>query len=174
MAKSAARTVPEYLEALPPERRAVVAKVRSLVRKHLPRGYEEAMDWGMICWQIPLARYPETYNGHALGYVALGARKDCFGLYLFGPYMDEGIDAALRGAYKAAGRKLDMGKSCLTFRDYDDLHAEAIAATVAALPVEDYLRLYEKSRPPKKKAGGAKKASTAKKKPGTKKPEKKK
>jgi hypothetical protein len=151
MVSSVAVRVPDYLAELPAERRAVVSRVRELVRKSLPPGYEEAMNWGMICWQIPLSRYPDTYNGQPLGYVALAAQKGCYGLYLIGPYMDSGRDAALREAYRLAGKKLDMGKSCVRFRSLDDLLLPAIAEAVASLPVDEYLRLYEKNRPKKKK-----------------------
>ena len=58
-----AKTVGEYLDALPPERRTVVSKVRSLVKKHLPKGYQEEMNWGAITYAIPLKTFPETYNG---------------------------------------------------------------------------------------------------------------
>jgi hypothetical protein len=150
MVSSVAARVSDYLAELPAERRAVVSRVRDLVRGSLPPGYEEAMNWGMICWQIPLARYPDTYNGQPLGYVALAAQKTCYGLYLIGPYMDNGRDVALREAYRMAGKKLDMGKSCVRFKSLDDLLVPAIAEAVASLPVDEYLRLYEKNRPKKK------------------------
>lgn len=150
MVSSVAARVSDYLEDLPAERRAVVARVRDLVRSSLPPGYEEAMNWGMICWQVPLARYPDTYNAQPLGYVALAAQKSCYGLYLMGPYMDTGQDAALREAYRRAGKKLDMGKSCVRFKSFDDLHEPAIAEAIASLTVEQYLALYEKNRPKKK------------------------
>ncbi|MGH9173010.1 MAG: DUF1801 domain-containing protein, partial [Vicinamibacterales bacterium] len=66
MATSKAATVREYLQALPDDRRKVIAKVRSVIRKHLPKGYEEAMNWGAITYQVPLKRYPDTYNGQPL------------------------------------------------------------------------------------------------------------
>ena len=95
MVKSAAKTVDEYLAELPEDRREVVSEVRNLVRKNLPKGYEEAVNWGMLCWEIPLARYPHTYNGQPLGYVALAAQKNYFALYL-PTYMDPKLDKALK------------------------------------------------------------------------------
>jgi hypothetical protein len=69
MASSSAVTVREYLTALPSVRRQVVAAIREVILRHLPDGYAETMNWGMISYEIPLARYPETYNGHPLSYV---------------------------------------------------------------------------------------------------------
>ena len=150
MVSSAAATVSEYLGELPAERRAVIAKVRALVRKSLPKGYEERMNWGMICWQVPLKRKPDTYNGQPICYVALAAQKNNYALYLTGLYMDRKHAAALRAARGKSGKKLDMGKSCLRFKALDDLPAEAIGASIASIPVEECIRLHETLHPGKK------------------------
>lgn len=63
---SKAATVTEYLQALPDDRRKEIAKVRSVIRKHLPKGYEEAMTYGLITYQVPLRKYPDTHNGWPL------------------------------------------------------------------------------------------------------------
>ncbi|QJR11338.1 hypothetical protein DSM104443_02413 [Usitatibacter rugosus] len=150
MVSSAAATVSQYLGELPAERRAVVSKVRTLVRKSIPKGYEECMNWGMICWQVPLKRAPDTYNGKPLCYVALAAQKNNYALYLMGPYIDRKQAAALRAARGKSGKKLDMGKSCLRFKALDDLPVEAIGASIASIPVDECIRLHEKQHPRKK------------------------
>src|SRR5918998_6950584 len=113
MAQSAAATVAEYLAELPPARRAVVAAVRDVVRGALPDGYVETMNWGMISYEIPLSRYPTTYNGRPLSYAALAAQKSHYALYLMGACADPAHAAALESAFAAAGKRMDMGKSCL-------------------------------------------------------------
>jgi hypothetical protein len=45
-----------------------------------------------------------------------------------------------------AGKKLDMGKSCLRFKDLDDLPLDATERIVAAVPVDDFIARYEASR----------------------------
>jgi hypothetical protein len=149
MVSSAAPTVPAYLKELPAERRAVVSKVRALVRRHLPPGYRESMGYGMIGYSIPLARYPDTHNGQPLGYVGLAAQKNNYALYLMGCYMDRKSEALLREAFRKAGKKPDMGKCCLRFRSLDDLPLDTIGALVASMPVEAFVALYEKNRPKK-------------------------
>src|SRR5437660_251450 len=74
MAKSNAATVQEYLEELPEDRRAVVSAVRDVVLANLPAGYREAMNYGMIGYEVPLERFPDTYNGQPLSYVCLAAQ----------------------------------------------------------------------------------------------------
>ncbi|GMU67092.1 MAG: hypothetical protein AMXMBFR36_33660 [Acidobacteriota bacterium] len=146
MVQSGAKSVEAYLKELPPERREAVAAVRALVLDHLPAGYVEAMRWGMICYEIPLERYPETYNGQPLAYVALAAQKNHYSVYLNGVYADSSEERALRDAFAAAGKKLDIGKSCVRFRKLADLELPAIARAVASTPPDAYIARYEASR----------------------------
>jgi hypothetical protein len=140
------RNPAEYLAGLPAERRAVVAKVRGLIRRHLPRGYRECVRWGMLSYEIPLSRYPETYNGQPLAYVALAAQKNHCALYLMGTYADGQQSARLAAAFKKAGKRVDMGKSCLRFRSLDDLPLAAIGETIASTSPERFIALYEAGR----------------------------
>jgi hypothetical protein len=146
MVSSAATSVDAYLAELPPERREVIAKVRDFVRHHLPKGYEEVMNWGMVTWEIPLSRYPETYNKQPLAYAALAAQKNNYALYLNVTYQDGVEDRSLRDAYAKAGKKLDMGKSCLRFKKLEDLLWEPIGKVIAGTSVDAYIARYEENR----------------------------
>ncbi len=146
MPRSDAVSVADYLASLPPERRAVVARVRDLVNARLPAGYAETMAFGMIGWGVPLARYPDTYNKQPLGYVALAAQKNGYSLYLMGVYAIAEQERKLRAAAAAMGKKLDMGKSCLRFKKPEDLPLEAIGDLIAEVGVDDYIAVYEASR----------------------------
>jgi hypothetical protein len=146
MVRSAAKTVDEYLAGLPDDRREVVAEVRKLIRKHLPKGYEEAVNFGMLCYQIPLAKYPDTYNGQPLGYVALASQKNYCALYLMTPYMDPSQAAELKAAFDQAGKKMNMGKSCLRFKTVEDLPLPALGKIIASTPPAKYIALHESIR----------------------------
>ena len=146
MASSKAKTVDDYLAELPEDRRAVVSAVRDLVNRHLPDGYVETMSWGMVSWEIPLSRYPTTYNKQPLSYVALAAQKQHYALYLTACQANSAQDVMLRNAYADAGRKLDMGKSCLRFKALEELLPEVVGAVVASTPVDAHIAQYEASR----------------------------
>ncbi|MET0400604.1 MAG: DUF1801 domain-containing protein [Longimicrobiaceae bacterium] len=146
MASSSAATVEEYLQQLPPERREVVSALRDVVLRNLPEGYRESMSFGMIGYGIPLERYPDTYNKQPLAYAALAAQKNHYALYLMCVYQDPQTEAAFREAFAAAGKKLDMGKSCVRFRSLDDLPLDVVGRTIAATPPEELIRQYEASR----------------------------
>lgn len=146
MVSSRAETVAAYLAELDEDRRAIVSAVREVVNANLPAGYEEAMNWGMITWQIPLERYPDTYNGQPLAYAALASQKQYVSLYLHGVYADEAVAAAFVERYRATGRTPNMGKSCVRFKRLEDLPLDLVADTIAALGVDAYLARYEASR----------------------------
>ncbi len=147
MASNPATTVAKYLASLPPERRKVVAAMRKLVLKHLPAGYKETMGWGMIGYGSPLEVYPDTYNGQPLCYAALAAQKNHYALYLMCAYADTRQYAALEKAFTRAGKRLDMGKSCLRFKEIEDLPLEAIGKVIASTPPKKFIAIYEASRP---------------------------
>jgi len=88
MVSSDAATVDQYLAELPDDRRAAISAVRNVILANLPDGYEETMRWGMISYEIPLARYPDTYNGQPLSYAALVSQKRHMAVYLNGIYAD--------------------------------------------------------------------------------------
>ena len=136
----------EYLDELPPERAEVVRRVRDTIVRRLPPGYEETMNWGMISYEIPLERYPDTYNGQPLGVLALAAQARHYSLYLNAAYTSPELMERLRAAYAAANIKFDMGKSCLRFRNLAGIDLDAIGDIVASVTPERYIEQYEASR----------------------------
>jgi uncharacterized protein YdhG (YjbR/CyaY superfamily) len=143
--KSTATTADEYLAELPPERREAIARVRQVILDHLPEGYVEDMQWGMITYSVPLERYPDTYNGQPLALAALASQKRHMALYLMGVYGAR--DEAFRAAYRATGKRLDMGKSCVRFRSLDDLPLALVGETLASMPVDELIRQHEAAHP---------------------------
>lgn len=135
-----------YLDGLEPGRRTVVEQVRQLVDAAVPAGYEQTVDFGMITWCVPLERFPDTYNGHPLGYVSLASQKRHLSLYLMGLYSRTEAELDFRARWTAGGRRLDMGKACLRFRSVEDLDVSLLQEAIAATGVEDYLALYAAAR----------------------------
>src|SRR5438445_6362241 len=114
--QSSARTVEEYLEALPEERRAAISAVREVVLANLPAGYAEVMQYGMIGYVVPHRLYPAGYHckpSDPLPYAALGSQKNHMAIYLCTVYGNKETESWFRKAYQATGKKLDMGKSCV-------------------------------------------------------------
>ena len=137
--KSSAKTIEDYLNELPPDRKEAVATVRLVVLNHLPKGYEEVMNWGMITYQVPLTAYPDTYNGKPLMYAALANQKNHMAIYLCGLYCISGLKERFQKAFEATGKKLNMGASCIRFKKLDDLPFDLIGNTIATVDMETFV-----------------------------------
>ena len=180
MQVAGATSVQTYLAGLPPERRAVVARVRDVVNACVPAGYVESLGYGMIMWSVPLSRFPNTYNGQPLCCVALAAQKNHYALYLMGCYGNAVLDAELQAGFARDGKKLDMGKACLRFQHVEDLSLPAIEQVIRKVSPELMMEWHEMAHSPAarekrrtaRRAAGAMKAEA--KKPAAKKPKAKK
>jgi hypothetical protein len=133
VARSSAATPDDYIAELDAARAAELTQVRDAINAALDGGFVERMAWGMISWDVPLEVSGPTYNGQPLSCVALAAQKNHLALYL--TCLDGSAERTQRlaQAFAEAGRKLDMGKSCIRFRCADDLALEAIAAELGTL-----------------------------------------
>ena len=140
------RSVTDFLAQLPAARRKELQRVRSVVRKHLPAGYEETLTRGMIVYEVPLRRYADTYNGHPLWYAALASQKAYLALHLMPVYGSATLAQKLRDGFKAAGKKLDMGKACIRFRTADDLALDTIGEVVGSTSVERFVTIAQAAR----------------------------
>jgi len=142
---SDASSVSEYLDALPEDRRAAIGAVRDVILANLPAGVEEGMNWGMIAYEIPLSTKPDTYNGQPLMYAALASQKNHMAVYLSGIYGSEPLRERFEAAYRASGKRMDVGKSCVRFRKLEDLPLDVIADAIAAVSVDDFVAAYDRA-----------------------------
>lgn len=146
MASSAAASVTQYLAELPAERRSAIAALRSRIKRALPRGFAETMQYGMISYVIPLSRYPDTYNGQPLAVLSLASQKQYMSLYLLGLYGSPKLRAWFERGYAASGKRLNMGKSCLRFKQLDDLALPLVLEALGKVGVDDLIAMAEASR----------------------------
>ena len=147
MARTEAQTVNGYLSELPPERREAIDALRRVILDHLPEGFEESMQFGMIGYVIPLERYPVTYNQQPLMYAALASQKNYMSLYLMNIYGHSKTQQWFIDEFLASGKRLDMGKSCIRFKKLEELPIELIGKAIARTSVGDFIEIYEASRP---------------------------
>jgi hypothetical protein len=144
--QSKAKTVQEYLSELPDDRLEAIDAVREVILENLPEGFEEAMNWGMITYQVPLSRYPDTYNKKPLMMAALASQKNHMAVYLTGVYADAESRVRFTDAYKETGKRMDMGQSCVRFRKLDDLPLDLVGKAIAEYSVDEFIELNERVR----------------------------
>ncbi len=150
-------TVQDYLASLPEDRREALQAVRKVILKNLPKGYEEGIQYGMIGYFVPHSIYPDGYHcdpKQPLPFGGLASQKNHMSMYLFCLYCDpEGKDRFVR-EWKATGKKLDMGSSCIRFKKLEDVPLDVLGAAIKRTPVKDFIAVYEANtkRPTKKTA----------------------
>ena len=145
---SKATTAKEYIDDLPEDRRKAIRKVRAAVNRALPKGYKEGMQYGMLGWFVPHSKYPAGYHcdpQQPVPFAGLASQKNYMSLYLMSVYTSAEGAERFHEAYRATGKKLDMGKSCVRFKTLDDLPLDLIAETISAIDVNAFIKVYEDS-----------------------------
>ena len=152
MVSSQASSVEQYLAELEPSRRHEIQTVRTWLLERLPEGLEEQMNWGMISYQVPLSRFPNTYNDQPLLFAALASQKHKISLYLMSIYAFEDKREKFESDWQASGKKFDVGKSCIRFRTVADIPADIVKEAIGAVSVEQYLEQYQLLREKRREA----------------------
>ncbi len=146
MVSSSAATVEQYLNELSAERRSAISQLLNLVRENLPKGFDEAMAWGMIVFQVPLNVSGPTYNQQPLAAVALASQKNYISFYLTSIYASKELTAEFHQRWERSGKKLDMGKSCVRFKTLDEADLETLGWAVSLLNPEQFTQMYLRAR----------------------------
>lgn len=164
--QSKAATVPEYLASLPADRRETIDALRAIILKNIDKGFEERMGYGMMGYAVPHSIFPAGYHcdpKQPLPFAGMASQKQGISLYLMHLYMDPSLKNWFVNAWKATGKKLDMGASCIRFKKLDDVPLDVVAEAFRRMKLKQYVATYEANLA---KGGGASRS----KKPGSKKP----
>jgi hypothetical protein len=144
--QSKAKTVKQYLDQLPEGRREAISAVRDVMLKNLPTGFEEGMQYGMIGYFVPHSVYPAGYHCNPkepLPYASLAAQKNYMSIYLMCIYGEEKHREWFIEAWTKAGKKLDMGKSCVRFKKLEDVPLKVLGQAMKRVTVKKYIDFYE-------------------------------
>jgi hypothetical protein len=144
--QSDAATVAQYVAELPADRRELVEAIRDVILASLPQGFEEGMQFGMISYYIPLETYPDTYNGQPLGLASLANQKRHVSLYLTSIYANDYDARWFRERWDETGKRLDTAKSCVRFRQLDDVALDVIGEAIARTSAVAFIAGYEEVR----------------------------
>jgi len=146
--QSKAKTIKEYLAALPEDRRLAIEAIRKVIRKNMDKAFEEGIQYGMLGYYLPHSKYPDGYHcdpKQPLPFAALASQKNHIGLYLFCIYTDPTESAKFQKAWTASGKKLDMGKSCVRVKKLEDIPLDVLGSTFARITAKKFVASYEKS-----------------------------
>jgi hypothetical protein len=141
-----AKTPAQYIAALPADRRAVLNRLRAALRAHLPPGFKETVDDGMVCWVVPHSLYPAGYHvdpSRGLPFMALASQKQYVSLYHMGLYGGSLLAWFKSEWPRRTGARLDLGKSCLRLRNLDAVPYDLIAELASKLTPRQWIAQYE-------------------------------
>jgi hypothetical protein len=146
--QSKATTVDAYIAELPEDRQKAITKLRSIIKKNLPKGFKEGMGYGNMGWSVPHSIYGAGYHCNPkdpLPFMGLASQKNSINLYHMGIYADAALLKWFVEAHaKASTKKLDMGKSCIRYKKPEDIPFELIGELATKMTVNDWIALYEK------------------------------
>lgn len=145
--QSKATTVDQYIAEAPQERQEALQKLRATILAHLPKGFVEAMGYGMAGYAVPHSIYPAGYHctPHLpLPFMGFASQKNSINFYHMGIYADETLYNWFLTEYaKFSKKKLDIGKSCMRFKKPEDIPFDLIGELVSKISVQDWIATYE-------------------------------
>lgn len=141
-----AKTPDEYIEKLPEERKAALSKLRETVKSNLPEGFEECINYKMIGFVVPHSLYPAGYHcapKQSLPFINIASHKSFVALYHMGIYSNKALLDWFVAEYpKHVNTKLDMGKSCIRFKNINKIPYALIAKLCQKMTPQDWIALY--------------------------------
>ncbi len=148
--QSIAKTPTQYISELPEDRKEPIIKLRETILKNLPGGFEEVMSYGMIGYVVPHSLYPSGYHANPvlpLPFMNIASQKNFIALYHAGIYSDKGLSNWFVSEYpKHVKTKLDMGKSCIRFKNITQIPYSLIGELATKMTTEQWINIYEKAK----------------------------
>lgn len=147
--QSSASTVADYLNELPEDRKAPMLLLQKTIKKNLPKGFSEEMNYGMLGYVVPHKLYPSGYHCDPklpLPFIAIASQKNFIAIYHMGIYADPYLLEWFTKSYADLNLgKLDMGKSCIRFKNPAKIPYDLIGELAAKLTPQQWIALYERN-----------------------------
>ncbi len=145
--KASGNTVDEILNNLPEDRAEAFNNLHNVIVQNLPKGFEAAISYGGLGYVVPHTVYPAGYHCkpiEPLPFAGLASQKNSINFYHMGIYSDPELLEWFVAEYpKHSKQKLDMGKSCIRFKKFDQIPNELIGELMQKMTVKQWVDLYE-------------------------------
>jgi hypothetical protein len=146
---STATTPTAYVDSLTEDRKIAITELQKVIKKNLPKGFEETMQYGMLTYVVTHKLYPAGYHckpEDALPFLSIASQKNFIAVYHMGIYADKKLqDWFVAEFAKRSTKKLDMGKSCIRFKKLDQIPFDLIGELASKITVDEWIAIYEKS-----------------------------
>lgn len=143
------------MATLPEDRKKAIAELRKVIKKNIPKGFQEEISYGMPGYVVPHSKYPAGYHCDPklpLPFLSFASQKNFIAIYHMGIYADAKLLQWFTEAHaKASAKKLDMGKSCLRYKKLEDIPYQLIGELVSKITADDWIEMYERNFKNKRK-----------------------
>ena len=147
--QSKSKTVAEYVKELAADRQEAIEQLRSVIKKKLPKGFQEEMNYGMIGYVVPHTLYPKGYHckpTDPLPFMNIASQKNFIAVYHMGLYADPELMKWFTTEYpKHSTQKLDMGKSCIRFKKPEQIPFKLIGELASKMSPKQWIERYEQA-----------------------------
>lgn len=141
--------IEEYIQKVSEDKREAITTLRNVIKKNLPKGFEECISSGMIGYVVPHKTYPAGYHcnpASPLPFVCLAAQKNFIAIYHMGVYAQpELLKWFTEEHAKRVKTKLDMGKSCIRYKKPETIPYDLLAELMQKITVSQWIETYEKA-----------------------------
>ncbi|MXV52854.1 DUF1801 domain-containing protein [Pedobacter sp. HMF7647] len=145
--QSKANSAVEYISELPADRKEVIAAIREVIIKNLPAGFEEIMNYGMLCYVVPHKIYPPGYHCNPkdpLPFISLASQKNYISFYYSGFYDNDLLNWLTEQYTILTGKKPDIGKCCIRFKKPAEIPVALLGELCTKITPDEWIAHYEK------------------------------
>ncbi len=145
--KTEGKTVLDILMNVPSDRSEAFNKLHETIVKNLPKGFEPGISYGMLGYVVPHTLYPAGYHckpSEPLPFASIASQKNTINFYHMGMYADKKLYNWFVAEFpKHTSQKLDIGKSCVRFKKFDDIPYKLIGELMKKMSMKEWVTIYE-------------------------------
>ena len=142
-------SIKDYINSLESDRKKTITQLINVIEQNIPKGFEKVMNYGMPSFVIPHSIYPNGYHCDTtlpLPFIGVSNQKSSISLHHMGLYADPELLNWFKSEYpKHSNTKLDMGKSCIRFKKFNEIPYELIGALSNKMTVKNWIDIYEQN-----------------------------
>ena len=142
-------SIKDYTNSLASDRKTTITQLINVIEQNIPKGFEKVMNYGMPSFVIPHSIYPNGYHCDTtlpLPFIGVSNQKSSISLHHMGLYADPELLDWFKSEYlKHSNTKLDMGKSCIRFKKFNEIPYELIGSLSNKMTVNNWIDIYEQN-----------------------------
>ena len=142
-------SIKDYTNSLVSDRKKTITQLINVIEQNIPKGFEKVMNYGMPSFVIPHSIYPNGYHCDTtlpLPFIGVSNQKSSISLHHMGLYADPELLNWFKSEYpKHSNTKLDMGKSCIRFKKFNEIPYELIGILSNKMTVKNWIDIYEQN-----------------------------